>query len=249
MEKNGEKFVRDFLVDKSSYILNGHTKNGFYQFEYKIQKSEAVRQLELIEKGLVEIPKWVVFLACSIMVFALAFFIASLIVLANRKPEVGYLQSCADRPCASSLNLKCINKTCQCVSPQFYRKKCVDFLKYGESCTFTVDCDTSQSLTCIGSKCGCALTKYWDSSSSMCLDRLTYGDPCNGDQCRINVNLMCSSTCTCIDDQLYFWSDADAACLPKKKYSQPCTNSTQCLNSQLTICKNGTNCNNLIIHF
>ena len=209
MTKFDEKFVPKVLADKHGYILNGSRQNGdetshFYQFEYKVQKNEAVENLELHQNGLVQVPRWLTISSLIIMAFILSFFIASLVVLGSTKPEAYYKKSCADRPCASSLNLKCINKTCQCVSPQFFRTKCVDFSKYGESCTMSFDCDSSQALSCIGSKCGCALTKYWDSSSSMCLDRLTYGDSCSGDQCRINVNLICNSvgSCGCVDDLL-----------------------------------------------
>ncbi|CAF0931904.1 unnamed protein product [Brachionus calyciflorus] len=246
-----ESFVRNVLADKESYLLNAKkldhsNKCDLYQFEYKVEKSKAVLNMELLEKGLVEIPRWIVYVSLIIMTFLIAFFILSLLTLGNiiGKSDAMYQQSCSDRPCSKALNLKCINKTCQCESPKYYTKKCVDLSKYGEKCMFTSHCINGQSLSCMGSICSCALNKYWSSDVSLCVDRLTYGQSCSGDQCKINSNLICSSsgTCDCIDDTLYYWSDSSNSCISKKKYSQACTLDSQCLNSQLTICKNNEYC-------
>ncbi|CAF0961820.1 unnamed protein product [Brachionus calyciflorus] len=245
-KKAGEKFVRQCLADKESYILNGEKDDVFYQFEYKVRKSKAVENLELLEKGLVEVPRWTAYFAAIASIFIAAFFVASLVTLGNvvSKPDAMYQQSCSDRPCSKALNLKCINKTCQCESPKYYTKKCVDLSKYGERCMFTSHCITGQSLSCMGSICSCALNKYWSSDVSLCVDRLTYGEACNGDQCKINSNLICGSSgsCDCVDNTLYYWSESSSACVAKKKYSQSCTVDNECLNSQLTICKNDLYC-------
>ncbi|RNA11843.1 prion-like-(Q N-rich) domain-bearing 25 [Brachionus plicatilis] len=245
MEYNeSEKFVRNVLADRSSYILNGYSDDHFYQFEYRVEKSEAVRNLELHENGLVEVPRWIVYFCIPVMIFLIAFFTGALVTMGSVKSDAIYGQSCADRSCSKEHNLKCINKVCQCESPKYYTNKCVDLSKYEEKCASRDKCDPSQDLICFGSICSCAPTKYWNSESSKCVDRLTYGQTCNGDQCKIRINLVCSSLgfCQCIDNTLYFWDDSVKECVAKKRYSLPCSSDNQCLDSETTICKNNQNC-------
>ncbi|CAF0986939.1 unnamed protein product [Brachionus calyciflorus] len=151
MSLESKNFVRQVLADRESYILEGHSKDHFYQFEYKVQKSKA---------------------------------------------------------------------TCQCEENKYYTKKCVDYSKYGEKCGLTWHCDQSQVLSCKSSICGCSDTKFWSSDNNKCVDRVSHGQSCKGDQCRINVNLHCSSSrsCECTDNNLYYWSETSAACVPKKRY-------------------------------
>ncbi|CAF1114690.1 unnamed protein product, partial [Brachionus calyciflorus] len=122
--------------------------------------------------------------------------------------------------------------------------KCVDYSKYGEKCGLTWHCDQKQVLSCKSSICGCSDTKFWSSDINKCVEKVSHGQSCNGDQCRINVNLHCSSSgsCECTDNNLYYWSEAAAACLPKKRYSQTCESNNECLNSDLTICKDDKYC-------
>ncbi|RNA27434.1 prion-like-(Q N-rich) domain-bearing 25 [Brachionus plicatilis] len=236
-KKGAEAFVAEKLVDKGSYILNGYSGNDFYQFEYKVQKSEAARNLELHENALVEIPRWIVYFSIPVMIFLIAFFTGALITMGSVKPDAIYGQSCVGRSCSKEHNLKCINKVCLCESPKYYTNKCVDLSKYGEKCVARENCDPSQDTICFGSVCSCAATKYWNSESSKCVDRLTYGQTCAGDQCRIRVNLVCSSSgiCDCIDSTLYFWDDSVKECVAKKRYSLRCTTNFQCLDSELTL--------------
>ncbi|RNA20844.1 prion-like-(Q N-rich) domain-bearing 25 [Brachionus plicatilis] len=240
-----EKFVRNVLADRSSYILNGYSNDHFYQFEYKVEKSEAVRNLELHKNGLVEVPRWIVYFSIPVMIFLIALFTGALIAMGSVKPDAIYGQSCADRSCSKALNLKCINRLCQCESPKYYTNKCVDLSKYGEKCVSRDNCDPSQDMICFGSICSCAPTKYWNSESNKCVDRLTYGQTCYGDQCKIRINLECSSlgVCLCIDNtfaatirgsgakltlknnlefflsEKYYWDDTVKECVAKKRYS------------------------------
>lgn len=207
MEKQNstaENFVTKNLVNKGSYTFNGHSDGNFYQFEYKLQKSEAAKNLELHENGFVNVPRWLVYFSIPIMIFAVAFFIGALATMASVKTDALYGHSCAGRTCSRVHNLKCIDKICQCESPKYYTNKCVDLSKYGEKCVSRQSCDPSQDMICFGSICSCAPTKYWNSHLKKCVDRLTYGQTCSGDQCRIRINMICSinGICDCIDNTL-----------------------------------------------
>lgn len=205
LNKNtAEKFVIEKLADKGSFFLNGYVGDDFYQFEYKVQKSEAAKKLELLENGLVEVPRWMVYFSIPILIFLVAFFTGALVTMGSVKRDGIYGESCVGRSCSKEQNLKCINKICQCESPKYFTNKCVDLSKYGEKCVGRENCDPSQDLICFGSVCSCAPTKYWNSQLNKCVDRLTYGQSCSGDQCRIRVNMICNSNrfCDCVDNNL-----------------------------------------------
>lgn len=200
--KKAEKFVRKDIANKNSFILNGYSGNDFYQFEYKVEKSKAAKNLELYSNGLVEVPRWAVYFSISVLIFLIVFFSIALFTMSRIKPDAIFGQSCADRSCSKKLNLRCIDKICQCEPPKFYTNKCNDLSKYGQACISRDNCDPSQDMICLGSICSCAPTKYWNPILNKCVDRLTHGQICTGDQCKIRVNLICSSamTCQCIHD-------------------------------------------------
>lgn len=205
-QKDAEQFVSQKLTDKQSHIINGYLGDDLFQFEYKVEKSKAVRDLEIHENGLVEVPKWVVYFSIPVMIFILAFFIGTLVTMANVKPDALYGQSCSGRSCSKKHDLKCINKTCLCESPKYYTNKCVDLSNYGETCISRDNCDPIQDMICIGSICSCEPTKYWNPQLKKCVNRLSYGQTCSGDICRIRINLVCSAfgQCECVDETMYF---------------------------------------------
>ena len=58
------QFVRTLLAEKGSYVLNGNASNEVNaQIEYKDVKSEAAGKLDLLKKGKIRIPKWMVILS------------------------------------------------------------------------------------------------------------------------------------------------------------------------------------------
>ncbi|CAF0887318.1 unnamed protein product, partial [Brachionus calyciflorus] len=59
---DSEEFVHTYIMDENSYILQSpKDKNGqFNEYVYKIEKSPATQNLILWEKGIVEIPRWIV---------------------------------------------------------------------------------------------------------------------------------------------------------------------------------------------
>ncbi|CAF1131613.1 unnamed protein product, partial [Brachionus calyciflorus] len=201
---SAKSFVNQFLIDKDTYTLEakGSNPGEFYQFVYKIQKSPAVQKLELWEKGIVEIPRWIVFSSIMVFVFLAVLFSGSLYVLGNLKPDSIYNESCSLRPCLKAHNLKCIDKICTCESPKYYWGKCYDLAKYSEKCVFNSDCDQTQVLVCLNySTCGCSSTMFWSTVNSKCIDRLKHGESCSGDQCKANIGLACNSgVCSCTDN-------------------------------------------------
>ena len=61
MEESPEIFVRNELADKGSYILNGNKSNEILtQIEYKDYKSPELKNLKLLNRGIVRIPRWLV---------------------------------------------------------------------------------------------------------------------------------------------------------------------------------------------
>lgn len=201
---DAEQFVTQKLTDKKSHIINGYVGDDLFQFEYKVKKSEAAQNLELHENALLEIPKWVVYFSIPIIIFLLAFFIGALVTMGNLQPDALYGQSCSGRSCSKKFDLKCINKTCQCEEPKYYRNKCVDLSKFGETCSSRDNCDPIQDMICIGSICSCEPTKYWNPQLKKCVDRLSNGQVCSGDQCKIRINLVCGELglCKCVDETL-----------------------------------------------
>ncbi|CAF0956209.1 unnamed protein product [Brachionus calyciflorus] len=241
---DSEDFVHTYIMDENSYILQSpKDKNGqFTEYVYKIEKSPATKNLILWEKGIVEIPRWIVYASILVFIFILTLFIASLVVLGNLKPDSIYGESCATTPCSKALNLKCINKTCTCDTNKYYNGKCSDLSKYNESCIFTSNCDSTQMLTCVYSTCLCDSTRYWSSTNSKCVDRVTYNQDCNGDQCKLNINIACnlnSGLCDCSDPSVYYWNLNE--CVVKKNYGQTCSSDIECLDSEMTVC-DGNKC-------
>ena len=55
------RFVRSLLAEKGSYVINGNAFNDVKaQIEYKPIKSPAMEKLELLRKGKIRIPRWLV---------------------------------------------------------------------------------------------------------------------------------------------------------------------------------------------
>lgn len=199
-------FIRKILIDKNSYLLNGNSvdKNTRCNFEYKIEKSEAILKLEAHEKGLCLVPRWLAVVLSLLTLLLVIIFIAALVLVINSPRNAIYGESCKTKNCWTNFNLQCINSICQCSSTQFYTNKCEDLQTYGEGCYSTTSCDTTKSLSCSLGKCDCSSTQYW---SSTCIDRLTYNTACSGDQCKTNLNLICSSStgkCDCSDTTTYY---------------------------------------------
>ena len=95
---------------------------------------------------------------------------------------------------------------------------CLDaYMSYNQDCS-TYSCNPSQGLTCGGtgcscpttvsaSYCDCPVTKYWDSSSSVCVNRVSYNVACPTGQ---NYNCISSLVCTAgfckCPNSAYYWT-------------------------------------------
>ena len=84
------------------------------------------------------VPKWLLVLGVLMATSILITLMASIfvVVLAPRPGLIN--ESCAQRSCLKDLNLKCINKTCQCSAGYFYTNKCILTKNYMESCHLIV---------------------------------------------------------------------------------------------------------------
>ena len=173
---------------------------GSVETKFKIEKSQAVQNLEILNNGQVAIPKWAVVVASTAILASAAIFVASMVIMTNKSRDGLYNETCANRSCAKGLGLKCINKTCLCPDKQFYREKCRDLSTYSEPCQANSECQSTQLLICLAPKCGCDKAKYWSSSEKKCVDRKTYNEGCNGDECKTQLNLVCdlsAKRCDC----------------------------------------------------
>lgn len=240
------QFVKNYLIEPGSYTIDTLNNNDgqITTYEYKVEKSPAIKKLELLKNGKIEIPRWIVYALSLVFIGLIAFFIAAVAIFASTKPDAIYGESCKTTSCSKALKLKCINGVCQCESPKYYKGYCADLSKYDESCMLNSHCDPEQGLTCVYSKCGCASNFFWSRFESKCIERRSYGEDCSGDECKININLSCnlnSGTCECIDSTKYYWNGT--ACVLKKSYSYSCSSDTECLTDyEMTYC-DGSVCN------
>ena len=149
------------------------------------------------------VPKWLLVLGVLMATSILITLMASIfvVVLAPRPGLIN--ESCAQRSCLKDLNLKCINKTCQCSAGYFYTNKCILTKNYMESCHLISDCKANSNLSCLNGNCNCKNSQYWNGKT--CSNRVSYGKTCSyDDQCLANLNLICNTTkgtCDCKDDR------------------------------------------------
>lgn len=173
--------------------------------KYKINNSKAAENLEGFTSGNIHIPKWVFVVGLVLSIGCLAIFTGSIIITLNKKPNGLHNQSCASRNCEKKLGLKCIDKICQCTKNHFFLDSCRVLSTYNEPCIKDLNCKQDQSLICgIMSKCDCTKHKYWDNDFGKCLNRKTYGESCNGDNCITDVKLSCQfNKCICFNKEMY----------------------------------------------
>jgi hypothetical protein len=168
---------------------------------------ELVSRFDLIDKPVDKIGKnrvlvskhWMVLGSLGLVSIGIIF-VAALTVVYNA-PKPGYFnESCSSRSCLSSLNLKCINKTCLCTSEQYYTKKCIDKKGYFEKCgSLTSHCKSNTNMICKDGVCKCTDTKYWNGTK--CISKSNYTKTCtNDDQCYLETMVYCDLTkqkCLC----------------------------------------------------
>ena len=169
---------------KTKIYENDKNKNGL-QTKTIIYKTP----IPILHKSYIEIPKWHLFI--YILTFAALFTIlaAAIAVVYNAPPPALYKESCDKRSCQKSLNMKCINGSCQCTSEQYFTNKCESKRENMEFCWKDYQC--KDYLRCRDGKCQCA-SDYYDSKGK-CIQRKTYGQSCNGDQCLTSSMLYCDT--------------------------------------------------------
>jgi hypothetical protein len=162
------------------------------------------REVETVRKNQVVIGKhWLVLGALALSAIALIFAAALIVVYYAERPA-NYFESCASRSCLSSLNMKCINKTCVCTSDQYYTKKCIDKKGYLEKCvSLTTHCQNNLNLVCQDGICKCSDNYYW--TGSKCSAKVSYSKSCaSDDQCYSDKMMVCNVTtkkCSCPSDR------------------------------------------------
>ena len=197
------QYVRSVLSDKGSYMINGNASNEVKaQFEYKEVKSPAEEKLNLLKKGIIRVPRWLVVIGVLFAVLFLGIMIAAVILALNPLRKAVYNESCEYTECSADLKLKCINNVCQCYSDENYTDKCVRLSTYSESCFVASNCFQIYNLVCKLGRCTCESNNYWN--GTICVSRYTYSQSCVGDQCLPDRNLAClSNICDCPNTNKY----------------------------------------------
>ncbi len=185
--KNDEKPI----IYKENYHANGQLKSIYQYIDHSNQK---------INKRILLIPIWQLVLALLYLLSIMLILLAGL-VLAFKNPQPGlYDQSCASRSCTKGLKLKCINKTCQCESTQYYSKGCIYKKTLMEKCSSVIsNCQDNKNLVCIDGFCKCNETFFWNGVK--CVAKGKYLTSCNNDAvCLSELMLTCDSKtkqCNC----------------------------------------------------
>ena len=172
--------------------------------KFKIQKSEAAKNLEILGNGKVEISKWIVGVGLISVIGVFAIFVGSMVISLSKKPNGLFNESCELRNCEKKLGLSCIEKICQCPKDHFYLDGCQKLSTYNEICRIDQQCIPNQFLICnIISKCDCPLNKYWNEELIMCKDLKKHGEDCKLNECNWNLNLSCYfKKCECIKKKM-----------------------------------------------
>lgn len=149
------------------------------------------------------IPTWLRYLLGLLFALLLATMIAALVILLKKPAQ--HKESCSDRSCEKNLGLHCIDKTCQCLTNQYYLGGCKDKKTYSELCFYDYQCSDNTNMLCIGGACTCNVTMYWNGKK--CVQRKNLYEPCTGDQCLTTLMLFCNSVtkkCECDWENRYF---------------------------------------------
>jgi hypothetical protein len=177
--QSATRFVLKKLVSPDSQVLqeiNTQTKEIQSTLEYEPQ---AKRDLQ---DGICLLPKWMLVLGILFLFSITIIFLAALITVMGAKNAAVYGESCSDRSCTKNLNLKCIDKICNCSSNEYYSNKCLPKKTYLKKCNEGMSmCLDNISLICTDGTCKCLNTQYWNGSK--CVSRLNYKEKCNGDTC------------------------------------------------------------------
>ena len=140
-----------------------------------------------------QIPTWLLYLLAILFALLLTILIAALSILFKKPAKLN--ENCSDRSCEANLGLQCIEKTCQCLSNQYYLYGCKDKRNYAETCLYNYQCIDNTLMLCIGGTCTCNSTMYWN--GKVCVKRKNLNEPCSGDQCLTSLMLYCSAAKKC----------------------------------------------------
>jgi hypothetical protein len=202
------------------------------------------------------IPFWLIIMFCYLFIFILIILAASLYVNFSKRPGL-YTESCSERSCMKTLNMKCINKQCLCLSTQYYIKGCVAKKGYLEKCHGNTSyCIDNLNFICIDGLCKCSKSSYWN--DTMCVLKSNYNTSCRNDEaCFTDSQIVCDSItkkCLCSSDRyfvriifvllffarIYFYRFWDGyACWVKRTYNEACLNASQCRSNENLSCLNG----------
>ncbi|XP_060083980.1 transmembrane cell adhesion receptor mua-3-like [Ylistrum balloti] len=171
-------------------------------------------------------------------------------------PRPVYGENCSSSypdSCQSNTQLICSfshesgTSICQCADENttFWEttlSSCEQRPGYGSSCdvNFPESCRYNSDLVCMDTglsgnaicQCKDEISTYWDSKSSQCKTRPTYGSSCDKDipgNCEHNEQLRCISTgtttkhtCQCADEAKTFWDPDSSVCTKRPEYGDTC---------------------------
>lgn len=169
------------------------------QIEYKLEKSPAVLNLERLNRGEYEIPRWCLAVLSLSALFLVVCLTASTSLLLVKTRYRLYGESCRAAECISSLGLVCLNRVCSCPEAKHYTNECVSLSSFGQPCFHTSHC--LAGLVCLNSACGCLGSEFWDGRS--CSTQLNFNATCSREQqCLADSKLECNLSkrvCDCSD--------------------------------------------------
>jgi hypothetical protein len=190
MVENDDNFILE-----TRNPLNGRLKSILRVVDYiKIRDSKASY-----------IPIWLLVVLSYLLVVFLIILATSIYVKSSQRQGL-LSENCSYRSCKSGLNMKCINRTCSCLTSQYYLKGCLNRKTYSENCLSTIsNCLINTGLLCLDGLCKCASSYYWN--GSICIAKSTYSGTCtNTNQCLTDLKLTCNSTqmkCLCSSDRCF----------------------------------------------
>lgn len=155
------------------------------------------------------LPSWCVILSIILAVGFVIVLIATAVLMFYFQMPALYTQSCLNKLCHKSLNLKCIKGTCLCDKNYFYAKGCRFKKNYLERCSsnYTNECLDNTGLMCSNGICICNESSYWD--GQQCTAKQIYGGKCQSSdiQCVTDAFLRCdikSGKCLCSIDRCFY---------------------------------------------
>ena len=114
---------------------------------------------------------------------------------------------------------------------QCYAKK-TEFV----TCSTNAEC-LSPMFCSFSNQCECSTYKYFESSTSSCVDKKLDGQGCQqAHHCRTDLGLQCIlSTCSCVAPQILL--AINQTCITPRTYGEPCTQDAECDPTQNMFCR------------